>query len=227
MLRADLIARSYIPNKEVRELRNIVRQRQGLVKTRTAMKNRIYAILRKQNIKKPDTFNDLFTIRGRHWLKQLNNEQINCYLRVLDTIETEIKEIWHKSKNMCLSKQINLLKTMPGIGNTAAIIIAAEIADINRFRTPRQLCNYAGLVPKLNQSGEKQYQSGITKEGSKLLRWVLIQCANIAIRISGKFQQQFYRLYKKKHRNVAITATARKMLYIIWFMLERNEPYIS
>jgi transposase len=227
LLRAGYIAKCYIPNKQIRELRQSVRQRQGLVKVRTGLKNRIYAILRKHNIKKPNTFNDIFTARGKQWLKQLNNEQINCYLRVLDIVETEIKEIWHKSKNISLSKQINLLKTMPGIGNIAAIIIAAEIADINRFESPRKLCNYAGLVPKLNQSGDKHYQSGITKEGSKLLRWILIQCANIAIKTPGKFQLQFYKLCKKKHRNVAITAIARKMLYVMWFMLTNNEPYLS
>ncbi len=146
---------------------------------------------------------------------------------MLDIIETEIREIWHKSKNTCISRQINLLKTMPGIGNISAIIIAAEIADINRFETAKQLRNYAGMVPKVNQSGEKSYSSGITKEGNKMLRWVLVQCANIAVRISGKFQQQFYKLYKKKHRNVAIIAVARKMLYTMWFMLNRNEPYLS
>jgi transposase len=116
---------------------------------------------------------------------------------------------------------------MPGIGNVASIVIAAEIGEIERFSSPRKLCNYSGLVPGISQSGMKSYKTGITKQGSKLLRWMLIQCAQIAIRKENRFQRYFYRIKGKKHRNVAITAVARKMLYIIWFMLTNNEPYIE
>lgn len=227
LLRGNLIPKSYIPPPEIRELRELVRHRQGLVKIRTSLKNRVYAILRKENIHPPNLFNDLFTIRGRMWLRKLGNESINSHMRVLDAVEQEIRDVKEKSKNMPLSKQIGLLKTMPGIGNVAAVVIAGEIGDIKRFGSPRQLCSYAGIVPGIRQSGEKCYQNRITKQGSKLLRWILIQCANIAIRQPCRFQKYFYKLNRKKHRNVAITATARKMLYVIWFMLTNNEPYID
>ena len=119
------------------------------------------------------------------------------------------------------------LKTMPGIGNVSAIVIMSEIADIKRFKSPKQLCSYAGLVLSVHQSGNTERYGRITKQGSKLLRWMLVQCAQIAIKQPCKFQRYFYRLSKNKHRNVAITAVARKMLYILWFMLTNDQPYIE
>jgi len=227
LLRADLIAESYVPPPKIRALRETVRQRQALVKIRTSIKNQIHAILRKNNIKHPDHFKDIFTVKGRKWLKSLENPQINIYLKPLDTIEEEIKTIWHQSKHLDdFTHEINLIKTMPGIGNIVSIVIMTEIVDVKRFKTPRQLCSYAGITPSIHQSGNTERRGKITKQGSKLLRWALVQSAQIAINQPGRFQHQFYRLKQRKHRNVAVTAVARKMLYIIWHMLTYNRPYL-
>jgi len=117
------------------------------------------------------------------------------------------------------------LRTIPGVGEVASLLIVSEIGDITRFGSPRQLCSFAGLVPSLNQSGEKSYSGGITKQGSKWLRWILVECVHQSIRHETRLQRFFYRLTKKKNRNVAVVATARKMLYIMWFILTKKQPF--
>jgi transposase len=226
LLKADLIPKSYVPPKDVRELRSIVRHRRVLVKHRTKLKNSIHAILRRKNIKHP--FNDLFSVKGICYLTKMGDFQINQFLKVFDVLEDEIRELDTELKdNRTLSKEVNLLKTMPGIGEYSARLIMSEIGDINRFSSPKKLCNYAGIIPSQNQSADKDYRGSITKQGSKNLRWILTQCAHITVNQSGKLQKYYYKLAKKKPKCKAITAVGRKMLTIQWHMLKNKEPYLS
>lgn len=226
LLKADLIPTSYVPPKEIRQLRNIVRHRRILVKHRVKLKNSIHTILRKANIKHP--FKDLFCKRGMTYLKKMNDERINTFLRLFDSVEKETKDL---DKNMSelntLSKETKLLQTMPGIGEYASKVIMSEIGNINRFPSPKKLCNYAGIIPSQSQSGYKDYKGSITKVGSKNLRWILVQCAHVAVSIPGKLQKYYYKLAKKKPKSKAIVAVARKMLTIQWHMLKNKEPYLS
>ena len=116
---------------------------------------------------------------------------------------------------------------MPGIGNYAAQVIQSEIGDVNRFPSPKKLCNYAGIVPSQNQSADKDYKGRITKVGSRNLRWILVQGAQVAVCYPNKLQKFYYRLARKKSRSKAIIAVARKMLTIQWHMLTNKEPYIE
>lgn len=95
-------------------------------------------------------------------------------------------------------KDINLLKTIPGIGNVTAFLIKSEIDDILRFSSKEKLCSYAGLVPSTHQSGNKNYQGRITKQGNKFLRWALTEAAQISIRHSPFFRCQYNKIRAKK-----------------------------
>ena len=226
LLRGNLVSTVYVPPKHIRDLRDIIRHRQGLIKIRTMLKNRVHGILRRKGIQ-PE-FKDIFTVRGRQWLKRMKNPQIETYVKIIESLENEMKSLTeYKTEDKELSKLIQNAETMDGIGKVARLVIASEIGDIKRFDNPKKLCSYAGLVPSQSQSGDRDYRGRITKQGSKWLRWILIQCAHVAIKKPGKFQIYYYRLKKKKNHNVAITATARKMLYIMWNMLYYNRPYIN
>jgi transposase len=226
LLKADLIPTSYVPPRDVRELRNIVRHRRILVKQRVKLKNNIHTILRKKNIKHP--FNDLFCKRGVKYLKDMGNYKIDTFLRLCGVLDEEIKIIDEKLKQIStLNKEVKLLQTMPGVGRYSAQIIASEIGDINRFPSAKKLCNYAGIIPSQNQSAEKDYKGSITRQGSRNLRWVLVQCAHISVSMPGKLQKHYYRLAKKKPKSKAIVAVARKMLTIQWHMLKNKEPYLT
>jgi len=226
LLKADLIPKSYIPPKEIRELRYLVRHRKILIKHRTKVKNNIHQILRMKNIK--HGFRSVFTQKGIKYLNSLKHDRINCFLKIMDTLNLEIKKLDEKLKeNKTSSKEIHLLSTMPGIGRYAAQVIQSEIGDVKRFPSPKKLCNYAGIVPSQNQSADKDYKGRITKMGSRNLRWILVQGAQVAVCLSNKLQKHYYKLAKKKSRSKAIIAVARKMLTIQWHMLTKKEPYIE
>ena len=226
LLKADLIPTSYVPPKEIRILRNNVRHRRILVKHRVKLKNSIHTILRKANIKHP--FNDLFCKKGIEYLKKMNDDRINRFLRLYEAVINEINELDKQlEKDNTAIKEVKLLKTMPGIGNYAAQIIQSEIGDVKRFPSPKKLCNYAGIIPSQSQSGEKDYRGRITKQGSRNLRWILVQCAHVSIAMPGKLQKYYYKLSRKKPKGKAMIAVARKMLTIQWHMLKNKEPYIE
>jgi transposase len=102
-----------------------------------------------------------------------------------------------------------------------------EIVDINRFDGPKALCKYAGLVPRVIQSGESDRRGRLVKQSSAILRTAIIQCAHgvISTKYDSKLRTFFLRLARRKEFNTAVVALANKMLYITWFMLTNNEEF--
>jgi len=170
LARTNFLPTAYLPPDEIMELREIIRERIRLKKLSTSTKNRIHSILTKKGIKYDG---NLFNSEGREFLKSLNNEWIDRYLRILERIEDEIKEIDREIRQKCMeNEETILLTTVPGIGYFSALLIYAEIGDIKRFPNSKKICSYAGLVPSVRQSGNKVITGKITKEGNKLLRWL-------------------------------------------------------
>ena len=226
LARTNFLPTAYLPPDEIMELREIIRERIRLKKLSTSTKNRIHSLLAKNGIKYEG---NLFNSEGREFLYSLNNKWIDRYLRILSSIENEIKEINKEIKQKCLeNEETMLLTTIPGIGFFSALLIYAEIGDIKRFPNSKKLCSYAGLVPSVRQSGNKTITGKITKEGNKLLRWVLVQCAFVAVRNDQRFSKFYERIKQRKGKGFkAIVATARKLLTVVYTVLKDKKPYIN
>ncbi len=140
LARSNFLPEAYLPPDEIIELRDIVRERVRLKKLSTSIKNRIHSILTIEGIK----YDNLFTSEGIKFLKSLNDRRINRYLRILNTINEEIKEIDKEIREKCIENEgIMILTTIPGIGYFSALLIYAEIGDITRFPNSQkalQLC---------------------------------------------------------------------------------------
>lgn len=225
LLRMGNIPESYIPSKKARDYKQIVRVRQSLVNVRTQLKNMVHARLRRENIKKPPYIRDIFTKKGIKWLRNLKDPEIDCYLNVIEADEEEIEVAEAAVPSDMYQNEIKILKTIPGVSDLSAATIMSIIVDAKRFPTADALCSYAGLGIRRYQSGNTDRSGGITKQGPAELRRILVQDANVAVRSEGKFKEFFTRLIEKKNYNVAITAVARKMLYIIWFMLITHQEF--
>jgi transposase len=117
--------------------------------------------------------------------------------------------------------------TIPGIAQYTAYLILAEIGDINRFSSPKKLTSYAGLVPSVNQSGKHIYFGRITKQGDSYLRTGAVESAHIAVRHDPHFKSRYQYLKSKKGSSKAITAIARELLEIVWWVLKEERPYYS
>jgi transposase len=229
LLRSDLIPAAYVPGPEVRELRELLRYRLDLVKQRTALKNRVHALLAKEGLASPYT--DAFGQKGRQWLAALNllaakRRRVDGFLRVLDSVTQEIREAEVTVRQMAQTDpQAQLLCAIPGIASLTALTILAEIGDITRFPDSLHLVSYAGLAPRVRSSGGKTRYGQITKQGPSVLRWVLIEATHIAVRKPGRLQERYRRLRRGKSSSVAIVACARELLVAIYHILTRGDAF--
>lgn len=196
LLRADLIPESWVPPKEIRDLRGVVKHRSFLVRIRTRLKNRIHGELAKRNI---HFTAPLFTRQGKASLKSFRLECVNQLLEVIDVLDRQINEASAKIHGLAMENQdAMLLTTIPGIGYYTALLLVAEIGDINRFPDAEKLCSYAGLVPSVHQSGNKTVYGSITKQGSKWIRWALTQAAHVHVKHDTRLSRFYHRLAEKK-----------------------------
>jgi len=228
LLHAGMVAESYVPEDEIRELRDLVRTRKSLVDERTAEKNRVRAVLKRTN----NTYSsELFGPTGREFLAELSLSTsdraiITAHLAVIDELSTQVELLEEQIEQRVLeSPAAQLLLTIPGVGQTTAAVVIAELGEIDRFDGDKQVVSYAGLDPVVHQSGETEIHGSISKEGPGALRWALVQSARIAVRCSEYFGNFYTRLKRRKNDKIAIVATARKLLVSIFHMLKRNEPY--
>jgi len=115
--------------------------------------------------------------------------------------------------------------TLPGVNVVVAETLLAALGDVSRFRDGDHAASYLGLVPRTRQSADRCYHGPITKAGNSHGRWCMVQAAHHVARHPGPLGYFFKKLAKRKNYNVAVVATARKLVLIAWHMLTRNEPY--
>jgi transposase len=229
LLRCDYLPSVWIPSPAVEDNRALAARRTALVNQRTAIRNRIHAVLARRLISVPE--GGLFSTKGMAWLQKLDLEPfdrtlIDSDLRLLeeiarqsDVIDTMIVQESYDDP------RVQLLMTLPCVDYTVAHALNATLADVTRFPEPDRAASYLGLVPSVKQSAGKCYNGPITKAGASQTRWLLIQAAQCVGRHPGPLGAFFRKLAKRKNRNVAVVATARKLVTIAWHMLKNNEPY--
>lgn len=229
LLRADLIPQSYIATVDELDNRELSRGRINLVHDQTILKNRIMAILGKDNLRFGGS--DLFGVKGRIWLKEQNlsdakREMITVYINRLTNVQEAIKAvdtlINQKSSSI---PEVQLLQTIPGIGTTTAFLLASEIGDIKRFPNSKKFASYFGLVPRLSQSGTHAYYGRITKLGNPYVRWTLVQASHRLVRIDTNHKRFVDRLSYRHGKKKAIVALARKLATIVYSVLKENRCY--
>lgn len=227
LLRANLVAESYIPAKDKRDLREVVRQRKAIVRCRTQIINKIHAIMLRRGIKTP--FASICP-KAINLLKETIdiNDILVSHLNILEQFNNENKFIDKRMEKMAeQNEDAILLKTIPGIGPIRAMEIVAEIADIKRFHNAAALCCYAGIVPGIRQSGNTLRFGRLIKQANHTLKNALIEASWMAVRTKepNSLQMYYYKLCGKKGKQKAICATARKMLCIIYAMLNKREVF--
>jgi len=228
MLRTDMLAESYVPSDEIRTLRDLVRTRKSLVEERTAEKNRVRAVLKRTNNAYDS---ELFGPTGREFLAELSLSDadrtiVEAHLSVIDEYDEQIDRLEEKIEQKTLeSPAAQRLLSIPGVGQSTAALIVAEVGEIDRFDRHEELVSYAGLDPMVHQSGDTEVHGRISKEGSAPLRWALVQCAHVSVRYDEYLGNFYTRLKDRKNHQIAIVATARKLLVSIFYMLTRQETY--
>jgi len=227
LLRAGMIPESYVPARDIRDLREALRTRASLVQDATSIKNRIHAKTLRRGLVKPEEMCN-FTRSHREWLRSMHIITIDHLLNTLEAVESEIKDINQSLKAQYEARQdAQLISEIPGIGWYGALTILAEIGDVNRFPDAEHLAAYAGLVPTVHQSANSCYYGHISKQGSKYMRWILVEAVHIHVRTApeSSLSRFFKRKASRSKKNIATIATARKMAVAIFHMLSKQEHF--
>ena len=121
---------------------------------------------------------------------------------------------------------MQLLVTIPGVGEHLGLVMASEIADITRFPGPRNLVGFAGLAPRVAQSGQSSRTGPLSRAGSRGLRWAAIEAAQCAWRPTNPWNRLYVDVKQRTGKsNPAKSAVARKVLIAAWHVLARQEPF--
>jgi transposase len=229
LLRCDYLPRVWQPDAAIRRLRELTAHRTGLVADQTRLKNRVHSLLAQRLIRAPGTV--LFSQQGRAWLDRLpldpsDRLMLEGCLGRIDQLEADLASVEkHLAQLSYPCEEVRLLMSLPGIGPAAAQGLWAALGDWRRFRDGDHAASYLGLVPSTYQSAYSWRHGSITKAGNSHARWLLTQAAQHLALHTGPLGVFFRRLARRKNHNIAVVATARKLVVIAWLMLKHREPY--
>jgi transposase len=228
LLRANMLPEAWISTLEVREWRELVRYRAKLVGLRAGLKAQVHAVLAKRGVHVPMT--DLFGVGGRQllahlcktdsWFHSAFGQRIESLLELIDAFSDQIDEF-----NSSIASRLEdhagyeAIQQIPGIGPTIAAILLAEIGDVTRFRSAAHLASWCGLTPRHRESDTTIRRGPITKQGSKLVRWAVIEAAQKLRRDSWLRAERERIAERRNSRQIAKTAIARKMIVLVYYGL--------
>lgn len=231
LLRANLLPEAYFSPVKVRSFKEMTRYRASLINLRTQVKNKIHAIVSKNGLLFQAT--RLFGKAGRNWLKSLRlpfyfQSSLDRYLGLVEYLDHLVENADQEiEQTVTDDPQAKLLTTIPGISYVSALTIVSEIGEIERFPSAKKLMGYAGLVPSTYSSGETTRHGHITKQGSRWLRWTMVEVAHRQILCKKKigFAWYYLKMRQRKGSGTAAVATARKMLAVIFRLLKDKRPF--
>jgi transposase len=211
-LRRDSVVGIYYPPPAIRDLRELGRYRCHLGRLQASMKQRIHALLLRQGVATPRA---LFTQRGAAWLDTLRlpdwaGAELMGLRQILADVRTQLVPVTAAMRACAATDPIvRALDQHPGFGPVFSVLVRAEVGTIARFPDGPHLASYAGLVPRVERSGGRQWSGRITKAGSPWLRWALIEAALHQFRRPDAFGAWARRLAVKAGILKARVAVAR------------------
>jgi transposase len=241
LLRNGTLPTVWIAPAKIRDERELPRTRMALCKIRVSIKNRIHATLAKYNfsIKCEEGSSDIFTkgysVNLEQKLKTLPGETQKCIHQELDLLEglqTQISIEERIRERIPITPEIELLKSLPGVGDILSIVINLEIGSIERFSTAEQLASYAGTVPTIKSSGTRFRYGHLPKQSNHYLKWAFTEAANAASRYRNNPRwrhKHVIRLYERirqqKGHSIAVGAVARHLAEATFWMLAKSQTY--
>jgi transposase len=231
-LARDMIPAAHRPTPRQKQHRTLVRHRHYLQGRLTAAKVKIRRLLSDSNADRKD----LFTAAGREHLAAVELDDgdrfvLDQLLGQADHLRAQLRAVSRQLKQFAQAAPTReaeartVLRTIPGVGPVTIDVVLSELGDVSRFPNAKKVCAYAGLVPAVRQSAGKSKELGITKTGSPLLRWALVEAAWRLVRQSGRWRPIYEGLKRRRGGKKAIVAVARRLLCVMYAMLKAMKPY--
>lgn len=232
MLRLGSIPLSYVPDKKIMKLRSMVNLRHNFMEESVRFQNQIKSCLAKHGL----MINER-TSFSKKWQQQLliimakhtEIQELNYAYEHYKLIESKIEKITVEIVTYCKlhwEKEVTNLVSIPGIADTLASYVIANVCPIKRFLDKKKLRRYAGVVPCFQESGGKTYGSYLPKGSSRgILRWVFVQASWSAIRGNNNFAKYYNKKKKTRKKTRAIMSVASSLCDVVFTVLSTGKPY--
>jgi transposase len=227
LLASNRFPRIWVPSPAERDTRQLLLHRNQWVQTRTAVQNQLHALAMNQGLRRKSR---LWSQRGRQELAALElgpwaATRRADLLRLLEQLDPRIAQ-----QDRAVLEQVEQrpdavhLLAQPGVGPITALAFVLTIGPVGRFRNSRTLVSYLGLNPREDSSGEKRRLGAISKQGNRLLRWLLVEAGQSAARVDPPLRRLYLRLKFRRGAGVAKVAVARKLaVKLYWRLREWSE----
>jgi transposase len=220
--------RIWMPSSEVRDLRQLLLHRAKLVMIRSRVKNELQHLAMNKGMQRGCR---LWSEAGQKLLRDLplqpwagrRREDLLALMamlgRQIDPLDAAVTQAAQGDK------MARLLMTQPGVGPITALAFVLTMGDIKRFPRGKQVASYLGLIPREHSSGGRQKLGSITKQGNRMMRSLLVEAAQSAVRYDPGFRKEYAHRCHQKPKAVAKVAAARKLAIRLYWMLRTNTPY--
>ncbi len=216
----DELPQIWVPSWENRDLRQLLWHRQRLVQMGTRVVNQLHAVALNEGLRRKRS---LWRSGGRAELESLSlapwsRRRRQDLLRWLDELEPKIAELTASvQREVERRPEAQLLMTHPGVGAIRALAFVLVVGDPGRFPNGKKLSGYLGLVPSEESSGDRRRLGHISKQGNSLLRFLLVEAAQAAVRSDPEWRRRFLHLAMGRERRIAKVAMARKLaVSLLW-----------
>jgi transposase len=228
LLLEDRFPQIWVPSWENRDLRQLLWHRHRMVQARTRIMNQLQAVALNEGLR---CKKKLWRERGRTqlesfllapWASRRRRDLLELMDRLNPTI-AELSQAIEQEVEKCPEAQ--RLRTHPGVGALTALAFVLIIGKAERFRCGKQVASYLGLVPLEESSGNRRRLGHITKQGSSMLRFLLVEAAQVTVRSVPEWRSQYLHLMMRRGRKIAKVAMARKLAVRLYWMMRQGWDY--
>jgi transposase len=227
MLKDDF-PKIWVPSWENRDLRQLLWHRHRMVQARTRLMNQLQAVALNEGLccKKK-----LWREKGRKQLEAIGlapwaSRRREDLLQLLDELNPTIAKLTEAiDQEVEKSAEARRLMTHPGVGPLTSLAFVLIIGRAERFQCGKQIAAYLGLVPLEDSSGERRRLGHITKQGNSLLRFLLVEAAQVTARSLPEWRSKYVHLTMRRGRKIAKVAMARKLAVRMYWMLRKGWDY--
>jgi len=223
----------WVPSWENRDLRQLLWHRHRMVQARTRIMNQLQAVALNEGLRckkrlwREKGRQQLESFRLAPWASRRRHDLLELLDRLTPTIR-ELTQAIEQEAEKCAAAQ--RLMTHPGVGALTALAFVLIIGKAERFRCGKQIASYLGLVPLENSSGNRRRLGHITKQGSSMVRFLLVEAAQVTVRSVPEWRNQYFHLMMRRGRKTAKVAMARRLairLYWMWRQEWNYEQFVS
>ena len=228
LMMEDRFPRIWVPDAENRDLRQLLWHRHRLVQMRTRVMNQLHVVALNEGVRRKKA---LWRPAGR---KELESFALPCWasrrrqdlLDLLDQLTPKIQALTRALEEVVEQRPVTRrLMTHPGVGPLTALAFELVIGTPERFHCGKQIASYVGLVPSEESSGDRRRLGHISKQGSALLRFLLVEAAQVTVRSHPHWRSKFFHLALRRGRKIAKVAMARKLAVHLYWMWRQGWDY--